>query len=292
MNGILIVDKPKDLTSADIVRIVKRRYRCKTGHLGTLDPFATGLLPICVGEGTKIAQFLNDADKEYVGTVQLGSQTDTGDPTGTVIRQADVPSISDEQLAAVARLFVGEQMQTPPMYSAVKQQGTPLYKLARQGVEVERQARPVKITEFELHAQGSGVIGIRVACSKGTYVRVLAEDIATRLGTVGHLQSLRRVRFGRFTESQALTLSEIEAGGVTPIDLRDALGHLDELVLDANAARQARHGFQPLLTSLGLRPRAAAVKLVSPEGELAAIIAADRASWRFLRVFQAAAATA
>ncbi len=292
MNGILVVDKPKDLTSADVVRVVKRRFHCKTGHLGTLDPFATGLLPICVGEGTKIAQFLNDADKEYAGIVQLGSQTDTGDPTGTVIREAGVPSISEEQLAELARTLVGPQLQTPPMYSAVKQQGTPLYKLARQGVEVERQARPISILSLELHRDGPTTVSIRVACSKGTYVRVLAEEIANRLGTVGHLQSLRRTRFGRFSESMAVTLSEVEKGDVTPIGLRAALDHLEEVVLDSNAARQARHGFQPLLSSLPLMAREGAVRLVAPDGALAAIIAADRASWRFLRVFPSLEAAA
>jgi tRNA pseudouridine55 synthase len=288
MHGVLIIDKPAGMTSAEVVRRVKQRLRCKTGHLGTLDPFATGVLPLCLGEGTKIAMFLNEADKEYAGTIRLGSATETGDLTGKVVATAAVPQLTAAQLEAAAHRFVGESLQTPPMYSAIKQQGTPLYKLARQGISVERQPRRIHIATLQLDDQGGGVVSFRVSCSKGTYVRVLAEDIAAALESVGHLETLRRLRFGRFHIAAAVTLEALDEPTARVIGLRDALGDLREIRIDALAAQRARQGYAPVLAALTPGSRNETAKLVGPDDALSAVITADQVGrWRFARVFAA-----
>jgi tRNA pseudouridine55 synthase len=286
MDGMLIVDKPEGLTSADVVRVVKRRLRCRTGHLGTLDPFASGVLPLCLGEGTKVAQFLNAADKEYTGIIRLGSATDTGDPTGVVIATAPVAQPAATQLEDVAVRFLGERLQTPPMYSAVKRAGTPLYKLARQGIDVERAPRRVRIDRLELRWHAAGAIEVAVACSKGTYVRVLAQEIAAALGTVGHLEALRRTRFGPFTLAEAVTLDAVERGDrVTPLGLRESLHGVREIQLDVSAAARARRGDVLLLGRMPAGRPDELAKLVGPHGDLVAILVMGPTAWRFARVF-------
>jgi tRNA pseudouridine55 synthase len=286
MDGLLIVDKPEGMTSADVVRIVKQQLRHKTGHLGTLDPFASGVLPLCVGEGTKIAQFLNAADKEYSGVIRLGSRTDTGDPTGTVLDVAPVARLDAHRLAELARHLCGESWQIPPMYSAVKQAGTPLYKLARQGIAVERQARRVRIDRLCLEPEGEAGIAFRVRCSKGTYMRVLAEHVAAALGTLGHLQSLRRTRFGRFDLQQAVSLAGVRRDAVRLIGMRDSLADLREIEIAAALARRARQGYQPILACIAPGARGELAKLVGPDGDLAAVIVMhEMGRWRFARVF-------
>ena len=286
MHGLLLIDKPEGITSADVVRVVKRRLRCKTGHLGTLDPFASGVLPVCVGEGTKIAQFLNTSDKEYTGRVRLGRETDSGDVTGTVTRNAPVPEVDAAQLAEVGRRFLGESMQVPPMHSALKHHGVPLYELARRGIAVERQARPVRIDSLHLAVDESGAVTFDVVCSKGTYMRVLAQDIAIALGSVGHLEVLRRVRFGTFDITQAISLDAVGHRSLPVIGLREALPHLREIRLDALAARRARQGYAPLLRSIPLDKSDVAVKLVDPSGALTSVISKDAGGqWHFARVF-------
>lgn len=293
MDALLIVDKPAGLTSADVVRVVRRRWRRKTGHLGTLDPFATGVLPVCLGEATKLAPFLGDADKAYRGTIRLGVGTDTGDPTGAVLATAPVPRVDPQALETVAARFVGEIEQTPPMYSAVKRAGVPLYRLARQGLVVDRAPRRVRIMSLVLRGGPQpDILDFTIECSKGTYVRVVAEEVARALGTVGHLASLRRTRFGGFTEQQAVTLTAAEEGAVTPLGLREALHPLPELLLDAEGARRARQGYVPLLSALPAGQPGDLVKLVGPDGHLAAVVTADaRGRWRFARVFDAAPGT-
>ncbi len=286
MDGLLLIDKPEGITSAEVVRVVKRQLRCKTGHLGTLDPFASGVLPVCLGEGTKIAQFLNTADKEYTGRIRLGSETDSGDLTGTVTRTAAVPVFGSVELAAVARHFLGDMLQVPPMHSAIKREGVPLYRLARAGIEVERQPRRVCIDSLELDAEAPDVIAFRVACSKGTYVRVLAQDIAGALGSVGHLETLRRVRFGTFHIADAISLHAVGQALTRLIGLREALHHMREIKLDAQAAQRARQGYAPLLRSIPRGAHDEAVKLVDPTGALASVILMDAVGqWRFARVF-------
>jgi len=286
MHGLLLIDKPEGITSADVVRVVKRQLRCKTGHLGTLDPFASGVLPVCIGEGTKIAQFLNTADKEYTGRIRLGHETDSGDLTGCMTRSAPIPQCSAAELADVAQRFLGESLQIPPMHSAIKRAGVPLYELARRGVAVDRQARRVRIDALELRADGSESIAFRVACSKGTYVRVLAQDIAESLGSAGHLAALRRVRFGDFHIGETIALDAVGQQPRQMIGLRDALRHIREIEIDAQAAQRARQGYAPLLRSIPRGTRDEAVKLVDPSGALASVILMDEVGqWHFARVF-------
>ena len=210
-DGILLVDKPAGCTSADVVRAVKRRHRpASIGHLGTLDPMATGVLPLCLGAGTRVAQFLGAQSKAYTGTIRLGERTDTADVTGRVVERRPVPAVEQMDLEGVARSFLGEGQQIPPMYSAIRRGGRRLYELARDGVEVERPPRPIRIDRFRLtRAQRAGELSFEVACSKGTYVRVLAEDVGAALGTLGTLADLRRTEFGDFFVSECEPLDRI-----------------------------------------------------------------------------------
>lgn len=222
VSGVLLLDKPTGMTSQQLVSKVKYLFKSdehdsrKAGHTGTLDPLATGLLPICLGEATKFSHYQLEAVKSYYAIIKLGEQTDTGDVDGQVIATADVPSLSADQLHRVSYDFIGELNQTPPMYSALKQQGKKLYELAREGIEVPRQARGIHIFELSLerhqhlHDTQNIYLGLSVTCSKGTYVRVLAEDIAKALGTLGHLTALRRIQTGGFMVADAISLEQLE----------------------------------------------------------------------------------
>jgi tRNA pseudouridine55 synthase len=288
MNGILLVDKPEGMTSAAVVREVKRSLRCKVGHLGTLDPFASGLLPLCLGDGTKIAQFLNAADKSYEGVLRLGARTDTGDRTGTVIERKPLPpDLRPERCRLLAAGFTGERLQVPPMYSALKREGVPLYKLARQGIEVERQPRRVTIHSLELSPIDGERLALRLHCSKGTYVRVLAEEIGEALGSAAHLETLRRTSFGRFHIDAAVRLPiEAAAAVAALIPPREALGELEEVRVDRDTAARIARGQQAALRGLARpRPGEGPVKLIGPDATLLAVICADASgTWQFARV--------
>jgi len=211
VDGILLLDKPSGITSNDALQQVKRLYFAKkAGHTGSLDPLASGVLPICMGEATKVSAFLLDADKRYQVRCQLGVRTATADAEGEVIETRPVGSYSREQLEAVLQQFRGSIEQVPPMYSALKHQGQRLYKLARQGVEVEREPRPVEIHELLLTGQGDDWIDIAVHCSKGTYVRTLAEDIGEKLGCGAHVTVLRRTGVGPYGEEHLVTIETLE----------------------------------------------------------------------------------
>src|SRR5262245_5179916 len=291
MNGILLIDKPDGITSAEAVRRVKRCVGVKVGHLGTLDPFATGLLPLCLGEATKIAQFLNTADKRYTGVIQLGSATDTGDRTGAPVRGAPVPDLATVDLDALARRFLGEQVQTPPMYSALKRDGVPLYRLARKGVEVERPARPVRIDALSFAVAGPAQLRLAIACSKGTYVRVVAEEIGAALGSAAHLEALRRTGFGSFDVAQAAALEEWDPGkGTGLVSLRQALAHLPGVQLDERAADAARQGKVWVLTSLPAN-RGDALVLLDRTGDVVAIVVNKAGRWGYGRVLGGATFT-
>ena len=212
MQGILIVDKPMEWTSFDVIAKLRGILGTrKLGHSGTLDPMATGVLPVFCGGASKAVDLQLDHTKTYCARLRLGMQTDTGDITGTVLETAPVTA-GEKELLEVLPQFVGSQMQTPPMYSAVKINGQPLYKMARQGIEVERKARPIEI--FSLEYGGSPAENeyeLTVRCSKGTYIRVLLEDIAAAMGQKGTMSALRRVAAGVYTEADAHTLEEIQA---------------------------------------------------------------------------------
>lgn len=230
LNGIIIIDKEPDFTSADVV--AKMRGICgqrKIGHTGTLDPAATGVLPVCLGNGTKLCDMLTDQDKEYVAELLLGVETDTQDTTGQVLTERPV-EVSEEEVRAVCMSFVGDYSQVPPMYSALKVNGRRLYELAREGKEVERKARPVVIRELEILELGLPVVKIRVLCSKGTYIRTLCADIGEKLGCGGTMQSLRRTRAGMFCLDQAFTLGQLQ-------ELKDA-GRLTEALLPVESCFQ------------------------------------------------------
>lgn len=210
MNGIVIIDKETGFTSHDVV--AKMRGICgqrKIGHTGTLDPLATGVLPVCLGSATKLCDMLADRDKEYVTELLLGVLTDTQDVTGKILVQRPV-DVKESQIREAAAAFVGEYLQVPPMYSALKVDGKKLYELARAGKEVERKARPVRIYELEVLECSLPVVRMRVVCSKGTYIRTLCEDIGQRLGCGGTMQSLRRTKVGQFSLDEAYTLEELQ----------------------------------------------------------------------------------
>ncbi len=210
MNGFLVIDKPPGLTSHDVVAIVRAVTGVpKVGHTGTLDPFATGVLPLALGRSTRLIQFLDESVKVYDATILLGSSTDTGDPTGKVVREAPVPSLSLDQIDAVLATFVGDRMQEPPAYSAVKVQGRPLYSYARSGETMKAAARPVTIRSVERLSFGEGRLRVRISCSRGTYARVLADEIGVALGTCGHLEALCRDQSGPFVLADGLSLSQL-----------------------------------------------------------------------------------
>jgi len=245
VDGVLLLNKPAGLTSNQALQRVKRLLNArKAGHTGSLDPAATGMLPLCFGEATKVCAFLLDADKTYRVTAKLGTATDTGDATGSVIESADVPQMTADDWDAVLQGFLGESLQVPPMYSALKKDGKRLYELARRGETVERAPRPIRIDSIELlEATGARVV-FRARCSKGTYVRSLVEDIARAAGTVAHTARLHRETVAEFGADEMVDLKAIEATAAEgPGPLREsllppdrALAALGEVCLDAAAA--------------------------------------------------------
>lgn len=229
-HGIVIVHKEKGFTSHDVV--AKMRGICgqkKIGHTGTLDPEATGVLPVCLGNGTRLCDMLTERDKEYVALLRLGVETDTQDMTGTVLSSRPV-EVGEPQVREAAWSFQGSYMQTPPMYSALKVNGKKLYELAREGKEVERQAREVQIGEIEILAMTLPLVRLRVVCSKGTYIRTLCADIGQKLGCGGAMESLVRTRVGNFSLEEALTLTQLQ-------DLKDQ-GRLSQAILPVESVFQ------------------------------------------------------
>jgi len=221
MEGILLVDKPTDHTSHDVVARLRGKLRMKrVGHAGTLDPMATGLLIILVGKATRVSQYLMSLDKEYEGTIELGKVTDTQDAEGEVLESIPVPAFSEADILAAVKSFLGDQYQTPPMYSAVKIDGVPLYKSARKGEEVEREPRFIRVMSWEITRFSLPRLDFRLRCTKGTYVRTLAHDLGRKLGCGAHLAALRRTASDKFHISQALTLDQINALSLPEIEKR------------------------------------------------------------------------
>lgn len=251
IDGLLLLNKPAGLTSNQALQRVKRLLGAKkAGHTGSLDPAATGMLPLCFGEATKVCAFLLDADKTYRVTAKLGTATDTGDADGDEVRSADVPSLNKEDWAVILQGFLGESMQVPPMYSALKKDGKRLYELARKGEVVEREPRPIRIDEIELLEAAGRRLVFRVRCSKGTYIRSLVEDVADRAGTVAHTARLHRETVGAFDPAAMLDLEGAEAiADENPAGLLEqllpadrALGALPAVTLDEAAAERFLHG--------------------------------------------------
>jgi tRNA pseudouridine55 synthase len=268
MEGVLIIDKPEGITSHDVVARCRRILKTKrVGHTGTLDPFATGVMVVLVGRATRLAQFLDKDTKEYLATVRLGFETDTGDRTGS--SKFQVPgskSVSIEDIENILPEFRGEIWQTPPMYSAKKVDGKKLYELARKGIEIER--NPVKLTIHELQIAESGLkknvndsesetenlkletwnLELKVLCSAGTYIRVLAEDVGKKLGTGAHLAELRRTKAGKFGIEKAVTLEELERLAAENkvsnalVSMNEAVSHLAEIDLSESDAAKIKNG--------------------------------------------------
>ncbi len=212
MEGVLLVDKPTDHTSHDVVARLRGKLKMKRiGHAGTLDPMATGLLVMLVGKATRISQYLMSVDKEYSGTIELGKVTNTQDAEGEMLEMRPVPAFTEDEIRAALKGFIGDQYQLPPMFSAIKIDGVPLYKRARDGEEVEREPRFIRVMSYELVRWASPEIDFVVKCTKGTYVRTLAHDLGQRLGCGAHLKALRRIASGNLNVSQALTLDQIMA---------------------------------------------------------------------------------
>lgn len=248
MNGIFLLDKPLYLTSNQALQQVKKIFAAKkAGHTGSLDPLATGMLPICFGEATKFSQFLLEGDKHYDVVVKLGSKTTTGDLEGEVIATAAVPALTPLQIENVLQQFMGTIQQIPPMYSAIKHQGKPLYELARKGIEIERPARTVTIHQLVLKTYADEALQLAVHCSKGTYIRTLAEDIGEKLGSVAHVVALRRTAVVPFEHHKMMTLDELVGKNSTelfsyllPVEMSvDSLPRLD---LTASAVFYLKNG--------------------------------------------------
>lgn len=288
-SGVVVVDKPAGPTSFDVVRRVKGLFKAKRcGHTGTLDPIATGVLPICIGDATKIASFVSEGEKEYDAVVRLGETTDTQDSAGRTLSTRPIAAVTEEGVRAALQGFVGLIEQTPPMYSARKVDGKRLYELARAGEEVEREARQVHIDEARLLWFRPPDAGIFVRCSKGTYLRTLAHDLGEKLGCGAHLKALKRARVGPFSLEDAVgldTLMAVAKEGREKLDrfvhpIPRALTDMGELQLDLALARRVAHGHAPGPADLSrLRappfPRGRKVRLMDPEGRVLAVAESD-----------------
>jgi tRNA pseudouridine55 synthase len=288
-SGVVVVNKPSGPTSFDVVRRVKGLYKVKrVGHTGTLDPTATGVLPICVGSATKVAGFIAEGEKEYEATVRFGQITDTQDSAGRVLETRPVDGLTEDRVREALRSFVGLIEQTPPMYSARKVEGKRLYELARAGEEVERVPRTVNVDEARVTFFQPPDCGIFVRCSKGTYLRTLAHDLGMRVGCGAHLRDLRRLRVGPFGIDDSVGLDELMAAAKESRDqltrylkpLDRALADLAELRMDPQLSRRVAHGHTPGPADLSrLRappyPRGRRVRLVDPSGNVLAVAESD-----------------
>ena len=290
MDGVLIIDKPADITSHDVVSLMRRILgERRVGHTGTLDPFATGVLVMLVGRATRLAQFLSNVDKEYEAVIRLGFATDTGDRTGRPLMPAANASVTwskDEVEAALSKLR-GDIQQVPPMYSAKKRGGRKLYEMARRGEEIEREAIPVTVHSFNLlstsrRPDGTTDLGVRVLCSAGTYIRTLAEDLGKQLGVGAHLVELRRTRVAEFTIAEAFSLQQLEehrqrgtlAGVMLTPD--DAVRNLPFVALDADAIKRTRQGLPIKLETTNIGVDAQNIRMRDEAGNLIAIGAFDQ----------------
>jgi len=251
ITGIIIIDKPTGRSSNHVLQQVKRLFDAnKAGHTGSLDPLATGVLPVCLGEATKVSSYLLDADKQYHVTCQLGVVTDSGDSDGVVLSRSSIPEFTEQDVLDLLPKFTGELDQVPPMFSALKHQGQPLYKLARQGIEVERKSRRITIYDIKLLAITNDSFSLDVRCSKGTYIRTLVEDISHALGSAGHVTMLRRVAAAGYQQQQALTIEQLIAiseQGLAALDAvllptEDALPDWPSISLSDYMVEAIRHG--------------------------------------------------
>lgn len=294
-SGLLLIDKAEGPSSAHVVHRVKKILGAKrVGHLGTLDPFASGLLPIAVNEGTKIADIFLGGAKSYRAVMVLGIATDSQDTTGQVIAELPVPVLRDDDLRRLEAKFSGAQTQVPPMFSALKKDGVRLYQLARQGQEVERAPRAVEISRLELRRLSEREIEFEVACSRGTYVRTLAADMGTALGCGAHLKALRRLACDHLSLENAVTIEQLESfaaeGTVPLLPLAKALSHLPAVTWDSRSIARLRQGQQDALLQLKIPSSGASIlSILDQAGELVALAQWSEdmpgGRWRLYRVF-------
>jgi tRNA pseudouridine55 synthase len=257
IDGLVVVDKPEGITSLDVVREIKHRFGVKkAGHIGTLDPFATGVLPIVINEGTKLVPFLEEGPKEYEVTLKLGEETTTDDWTGEVVQKKTWEGIPSEKIEALIHTFLGKIHQVPPMFSAIKMKGKPLYQLARKGIEIERKGREVEIYKIQMEGIDLPLVCFRVSCSKGTYIRTLGRDIGRKIGCGAHLLHLRRIRSGPFAIEQAISWERLKEfskpDALYPwlISLEAALPSLPEVIGDEKMIRNVRWGKEMMVQDL------------------------------------------
>ena len=242
-NGLVAIDKPPGPTSHDVVQQVRRRYRCRAGHAGTLDPFASGLLIVLMGQATRLARFFQSTDKVYHATVKLGETTETFDREGTIQEKKPVPRLSSDRIEASLEAFTGSIQQIPPMFSAVRVDGERLYKKARRGETVAREPREIEIYSLALLERSGELLELEVHCSAGTYIRTLAHDLGQSLKCGAHLQALRRLRSGSLEISEAVGLEDLTLppeAGFKSMDV--LLAHLPRIDLDAEQSERVRHG--------------------------------------------------
>jgi tRNA pseudouridine55 synthase len=243
MNIVINLNKPQDVSSQQAVRKVKKLFAAKkAGHAGTLDPIATGVLLVCLNEATKITRFLSDLDKEYVVRMKLGERTDTYDMTGKVIEKSDYHPVTETDMRHMLDSFTGLIKQTPPMYSAVKIGGRPLYKLARKGIAISRPERTVTIDRIDLLSMNKPYVDLKIVCSKGTYVRTLCDDVGSALGVGAHLVSLVRTRIGAFRIEDSLLIEGLTREAPSCCSIDSAISHLRQVVLDESSYQKARNG--------------------------------------------------
>jgi len=272
MHGVLNLDKPVGMTSRQAVSRVKKLLNVrKAGHAGTLDPMATGVLLVCLGEATKISSLLMGMTKTYEAELRLGQRTDTLDADGEIIEEQATGVFSVDDIKTALDKFIGVIRQTPPMYSAIKKDGRPLYELARKGVTVERNQREVNVYGLESLGYEHPYLGIRVSCSKGTYIRTLAEDIAEELGTLAHLSALRRTRVGDFMVEDACLPDEVPHGGAGLVSVDRALHEFTEVVLEEKDYARMRNGGFADSTKYGINCSGSTLRLKGPNGDLFAI---------------------
>jgi len=294
-NGILLIDKPEGPSSAQVVHQVKKILGAKkVGHLGTLDPFASGLLLIGVNEGTKIADIFLGGVKSYRGVMMLGIETDTQDGTGKVVLERPVPNISKSELRSLEKKFTGALQQVPPMFSALKKDGVRLYRLARQGKEIPREPRSIRIDALCLKPLSDREVEIEVTCSRGTYVRTLAADMGKELGCGAHLKNLRRVACDHLAVAQAIDIEELKnnfSTGLVPLlSISSALNHLRAVTWQSPLVARLRLGQQETLGQIGNRMDGEVfVRVLDSRGGLAALAKWNEdipgGRWRLSRVF-------
>lgn len=294
-SGILLIDKAEGPSSAYVTQKVKGVLGArKVGHLGTLDPFASGLLSLGINDGTKIADIFLTAEKSYSGVITLGVETNTEDSTGRVLEVRDVPFLGEREIENLQAVFTGTLRQVPPMFSALKKAGVPLYRLARQGQSVPRAARPIRIKRLRLCKLNSAEVGSEVTCSKGTYIRTLAADMGRFLGCGAHLKKLRRLSCGHLSLEQAVSLDDVrmlrDKGKLPLISLNQALEYLRQVRLENRALSRLRMGQQAVLDGMGEpKEEEKMVRLVDSKDNLVALAhwvdGATVGRWRLFRVF-------